>query len=181
MVSQNLKSSLYSLGCGEAEPWVCLSFLAVTGVDPKRQEMLECLALSDWLLELTIEQSSQSLNTGDLLELGWVGELPGCLSALNQDRRAETEPVAVTAADESTLLSLSGVWPVPDLLPVFVTSLCITAVLCLVSSQTGGRETQRNPGLIVHGQTMDLKLSVTQRNFVLYLESRNQKRAILGH
>lgn len=109
VVSQNLKSSLYSLGCGGAEPWVCLSFLAVTGVDPKPQEMLECLALSDWLLELTSEQSSQSLNTGDLLELGWVGELPGCLSALNQDRRAETEPVAVTAADESTL-SAVFVW-----------------------------------------------------------------------
>jgi hypothetical protein len=57
-----------------------------------------------------------------------------------------------------SLLSLSGVWPVPDLLPVFVTALYITAVLCLVSSLTGGRETQRDPGLIFHGQPMDLKL-----------------------
>lgn len=76
------------------------------------------------------------------------------------------------------LLSLSGVWPVPDLLPVFVTALYITAALCLVSSLTGGRETQRDPGLIFHGQPMDLKLSITQRNFVLCAESTNQKRAI---
>lgn len=92
-----------------------------------------------------------------------MAELPGCLSALSQDRRAETEPVAVTAADESTPPAVLCLESVPDLLPVFVTVLYITAVLCLVSSLTGGRESRRDPGLIFHGQSVDVKLSVTQR------------------
>lgn len=33
------------LGSGEVEPWVCLSFLAVAGVEPEPQEILKVFGI----------------------------------------------------------------------------------------------------------------------------------------